>query len=273
MTSDNLATVIGASGFVGSHLAARLRTLGFDVFCPEKGAPSVFDRPLGHVFYCAGITSDFRSRPYDAVEAHTGYISRLLQAADFRSLLYLSTTRLYHQAESTREEANLSVNSNQREDIYALSKLLGESVCLCSGRSNVRVARLSNVVGDDFRSGNFIYSVMKDILEHGSVTLLSTMDSEKDYIRVEDAVEALIQIALSGKQFIYNVASGVNLTNQQLFDAWSEVRSFDLTLSPAAVRLVFKPIQITRMQEEFDFRPASCLTAIQRLLTGRSAKT
>ncbi|WP_201001304.1 NAD-dependent epimerase/dehydratase family protein [Paenibacillus glycanilyticus] len=273
MTSDNLATVIGAGGFIGSHLTARLRTIGFDVFCPEKGSPSVFGRPLGHVFYCAGITSDFRSRPYDVVEAHAGFISRLLQAADFRSLLYLSTTRLYHRAESTREEADLSVNSNQREDIYALSKLLGESVCLCSGRSNIRVARLSNVVGDDFGSGNFIYSVMKDILDHGSVTLLSTMDSEKDYIRVEDAVEALIQIALKGKQFIYNVASGVNLTNQQLFDAWTEVRSFELNLSPSAVRLAFKPIEITRMRDEFDFRPAPCLTAIQQLLTGRSAKT
>lgn len=266
---SGLATVIGASGFVGSHLAARLRTLGFDVYCPDKGDPSVYARPLGHLFYCAGITADFRSRPFDAVEAHTGYISRLLRTAEFDSLLYLSTTRLYHRAASTNEEANLTVNPNDREDLYALSKLLGESVCLCSGRANVRIARLSNVVGDDFRSANFIYSVMKDIAAGGSVTLRSALDSEKDYIRVEDAVEALIQIAINGQYPIYNVASGVNLTNRQLMEAWSDILEFELKLMPGAVRLAFAPIEIGRIQEEFGFRPSPCLPVIKQLLALR----
>jgi NAD dependent epimerase/dehydratase family. len=267
-----LATVIGANGFVGSHLTAKLRTLGFDVFCPEKGDPSVYSRPLGHLFYCAGITADFRSRPYDVVEAHTGYISSLLRAAEFDSLLYLSTTRLYHGADSTNEAASLTVNPNQHEDIYALSKMLGESVCLNSGRANIRVARLSNVVGEDFRSSNFIYSVMKDIVACGSVTLQSTLDSEKDYIRIEDAVEALIHIALNGKHFIYNVASGVNLTNQQLFEAWAEIREFELTISPSAVRFSFKPIDIIRIQKEMGFHPSPCLPVIQQLFLDRFTK-
>ncbi|SFD60278.1 Nucleoside-diphosphate-sugar epimerase [Paenibacillus catalpae] len=266
------ATVIGASGFVGSHLTAKLRMLGFDVFCPEKKDPLVYSRPLGHLFYCAGITADFRSRPYDVVEAHSGYISKLLRSAEFDSLLYLSTTKLYLGAASTSEDAPLTVNPNQRDDIYALSKLLGESVCLCSGRANVRVARLSNIVGEDFRSSNFIYSVMKDIVGRGSVTLESTLDSEKDYIRIEDVIDALIQIAIKGKHFIYNVASGVNLTHQQLFDAWSEVREFELTLSPSAARFAFEPITIKRIQEEFGFRPAPCLPAIQQLFVEQLTK-
>lgn len=261
------ATVIGANGFVGSHLTTKLLSLGFEVYCPEKGDSSVYTQPLGHLFYCAGITADFRSRPYDVVEAHTSYISRLLQHADFESLLYLSTTRLYQQAASTNEEANLTVNSNHREDIYALSKLLGESVCLCSNRDNVRVARLSNVVGDDFRSSNFIYSVMKDIMAQGSVTLQSTLDSEKDYVLIQDVVDALIHIALSGKQFIYNLASGVNLTNKQLFDAWKEVRQFEYRISPSAVRVYFEPIEIVRMRGEFGYHPSPCLPVIQQLIT------
>lgn len=261
------ATVIGANGFVGSHLTAKLQSLDYEVYCPERSDPAVYSQPLGHLFYCAGITADFRSRPYDVVEAHTGYISRLLQHADFQSLLYLSTTRLYQHSARTNEEANLTVNSNHREDIYALSKLLGESVCLCSNRANVRVARLSNVVGDDFRSSNFIYSVMKDIMAQGSVTLQSTLDSEKDYVLVQDVVDVLIQIALSGNHFIYNVASGVNLTNQQLVDAWRKVRPFEYRISPSAVRFYFEPIEIQRIRSEFGFHPSPCLPAIQQLIT------
>ncbi|GLX68307.1 NAD-dependent epimerase/dehydratase family protein [Paenibacillus glycanilyticus] len=264
------ATVIGARGFVGSHLAAQLSKNGYDVYCPEKVDPDVYAKPLGHLFYCAGITSDFRSRPYDVVEAHTGYISKLLRSAEFDSLLYLSTTRLYHRAECTDEDAPLLVNPNEREDIYALSKLLGESVCLNSGRAHVRVARLSNVVGDDFRSSNFIYSVMDDIISRGEVTLHSTLDSEKDYIRIDDVVEALVQIALNGQHFIYNVASGHNLANQQLFDAWAQVMPFELKFAPAAVRFRYHPIAIRRMREEFGFEPSSCLPAIKQLLVHKS---
>ena len=51
-------TVLGAGGFVGTRLAASLRAAGHDVYTPRRGDPRMFQRPLGRLLYCAGLTAD-----------------------------------------------------------------------------------------------------------------------------------------------------------------------------------------------------------------------
>lgn len=88
-------TIVGASGFVGSRLAASLRQAGHTVLTPSRNDPMLFTQSLGQVIYCAGLTADFAARPFDTVEAHVTLLARVLQESDFTHLLYLSSTRLY----------------------------------------------------------------------------------------------------------------------------------------------------------------------------------
>src|SRR5579884_2277402 len=112
------ATVIGAQGFIGSHLVSYLGEIGAAVFAPRKGDPAILSEPLGHVFYCAGLTADFRQKPFETIRAHVAYLLDVLQRAHYESLLYLSSTRVYPGATAGREDETLRVNPCDPSDLY-----------------------------------------------------------------------------------------------------------------------------------------------------------
>ena len=114
-------TVIGGKGFVGGAVAQRLQADGHEVFVPERDDKSIVQRKLGHVIYAAGVTADFRSRPFDTLRSHVGLVSEVLEFSDFDSLLYLSSTRMYRHANISREDATIALRRNDPEDFYDLS--------------------------------------------------------------------------------------------------------------------------------------------------------
>jgi nucleoside-diphosphate-sugar epimerase len=250
-------TVMGARGFIGRHVADRLRGGDAEIFMPERDSPELFRQPLGHLIYCAGVTSDFRKRPFDTVRAHTGLIGELLDKAEFQSLLYLSSTRIYLGGTAGSEEAPLTVNPHHPDHLFHLSKLAGESLCLHSGRENVRIARLSNVCGDDYGSGNFLYALLEEAVSKKRITLRTSMDSAKDYISVEDAADLLIRIARNGQRQVYNVASGVNVTNSSIVSWIQEKTACDIQVMEDAKPVIFPDICIDRIRDEFGYTPPS----------------
>jgi UDP-glucose 4-epimerase len=141
-----LATILGATGFVGRRLQTRLIGAGWDVFAPAKGDTSLFGRDMGVVFYCAGLTADYDRRPFDTVEAHAGLISELIRAGRFERLIYLSSTRLYDgQAAAVLDEtAPLIFDVADPRRVYDLSKALGENLTQTRTEGRGAEARLSN---------------------------------------------------------------------------------------------------------------------------------
>lgn len=243
-------TILGASGFIGSHLRAHLEETGHECFVPARGDASVFGQELGHVIYCIGLTADFRQRPFDTVRAHVCFLAEVLEKAKFESLLYLSSTRVYAGAASGDEDAQLMAG-----DLYNLSKLAGESLCFASGRANVRVARLSNVFGNDFSSDNFLPSLIRSAVADGRVILGTTLDSAKDYVSIDDVASILPKIALAGKQRVYNVASGRNISNRELVEIIRELTGCTVEVAGDARHVLFSPIQAARLRQEFGFFP------------------
>lgn len=223
--SPSTFTVLGASGYIGSRLVAHLRAQGHTVWAPARGDAEVFTRPLGHVMYCVGLTADFRTRPFDTVDAHVGLLGQVLQRGQFDSLLYLSSTRVYMGAVDTHEDAALSVRPSDPSYLYNLTKLTGESLCHASGRAGVRVARLSNVVGPgmDVEAGNLVADLLYQA-RHGHVVLRSDPQSAKDYVHVTDVLDWLPRIALTGCAATYNLASGRQTLHAQWL-AWLQTRT------------------------------------------------
>lgn len=207
-------TVLGARGYIGRNLVAHLQRSDVTCWAPERGDVALFERELGTVYYCVGLTADFRTRPFDTVDAHVGLLREVLQRGRFEQLIYLSSTRVYLGADGTDEEQPLVVRAQDADDLYKLSKLMGESLALHSGR-NCKVVRLSNVVGGaDGNTESFIYSLLREA-KSGHIVLRSHPDTAKDYIHIDDVVTLLPQIASRGQQLIYNLASGLQTSHLQ----------------------------------------------------------
>ncbi|EFI34214.1 NAD-dependent epimerase/dehydratase [Desulfonatronospira thiodismutans ASO3-1] len=247
-------TVLGASGFIGRALLAGIRGQGYQVLAPgreeiSRWPDALRDMDLGHVIYCIGVTADFRTRPLDAVEAHVCVLKRLLKSGRFTSLTYLSSVRVYAYAGSTREDSELWVRPDSLDALYNLSKLMGESACL-QGSKRARVVRLSHVYGFDPASPDFLSSVLQDAARTGKVTFRTSPDSAKDYISLKDVVELLPLIARDGQYGIYNLACGMNLSNQELADMLRD-QGIEVEFASRVARWTFPRIDISRLKSQF----------------------
>jgi len=207
------------------------------------------------VIYAIGLTADFRVRPLETVEGHVCLLQRLLQAGDFESLTYLSSTRVYVGSADTRESAPLRVNPNDGSDLYNLSKLMGESLCLHGGRPGLKVARLSNVVGLRRDPDMFIDQLLEEGHRTGKVVFRTAPESRKDYVHIDDVVRLVGQLALSEAAGIYNVASGEGVTNREIAAALRSELGFEVATVAEAPTWEFTAIDISKAEERFAYRP------------------
>ena len=258
-------TIFGGNGFIGSNIVQKLKEDNIEFYIPSKNDETIFGKDLGNIIYCAGLTSDFRQRPYDTVEAHVSYLSKVLKNTNFESFVYISSTRVYFDSTEGSEAATLSVNPNNLDDLFNLSKLMGESLCLNSQKNNVKIIRVSNVCGNDFGSDNFIYSIIKDAVDRKEIILNTTLASEKDYIRIGDVVNMILAISRNGNEGIYNVASGRNISNGVITNIIKEITHCTVKVSEKAIPIKFPVIQINKIKEEFNFVPLEIEDLIRNL--------
>ena len=254
-------TVIGGAGFIGSALVLHLEEEGH-ACRPTVRGERLEGESLGHVVYCAGLTGDWRERPYDAVDAHVSTLAGIAHSCTFDSLLYLSSTRVYdrHPGPLANEDDCLVVGP---EDLYGLSKATGEALALAV---DGLVVRLSNVYGPRMEGHAFLAELLADAVERGRVTLESSLDSSRDFVSVADVVPLLARIALCGAERVYNLAAGSAVTNRELSAALAELTGCDVAVAADAERVVRPAIDITRARTEFGFRPARLLDELPGLL-------
>ena len=262
-------TVLGANGFIGKSLAAWLHEQGHEVHTPERDLTTaeLIASVRGHVLYCIGLTADFRRRPWDTVDAHVCILREILAGAQFSSLTYLSSTRVYLGCKIGHEDAALTVQPNEPDQLYNLSKLLGESLCHAAHTVErpVRVVRLSNVIGSDIASENFIYVLLREALSQGVIQLNTSLDSAKDYIALEDVTRMLEQVAIKGQSACYNLASGHQTTNLEIVQLISKLTGSTFSVDSNASQILLPPIDIHRLREEFDFKPVFPLNSLAGL--------
>ena len=210
-----LATILGATGFVGRRLQARLTAEGWDVFAPAKGDTSLFGRDMGVVFYCAGLTADYDRRPFDTVEAHASLVSELIRAGRFERLIYLSSTRLYdgQAAEVLDETAPLLFDVADPRRVYDLSKALGENLTLARTEGRGAVARLANVFDWEPEAPGFLSEWLIEAARTRELRLDSSPHIARDYIHLDDVVAALVAMAEKPALGGVNVASGELVAN------------------------------------------------------------
>ena len=247
---DSLFTVLGSTGLIGRALCDRLRALGYRPFEPERSLLGVFDKPLGHAFYCIG-NDRVASDPKGVVEAELSVLGRVLHEASYDSFTYLSSTRVYLGSPKTEEDAEVAVRWNDPSVLFNAVKLAGEALCLSISMDTVRVVRLSNVFGANPGSHSFLPALIQDALARGRIDLRVSPDSEKDYIDVEDVATLLPEIAMHGNSRRYNLASGRNVAARTIAEGIQELTGCEIRWDPDAPSVRFPVIDIDRIRKEF----------------------
>jgi len=256
-------TVLGGRGHLGSHLAQALQRAGHEVVLPARDEP--LPAAAGHVLYCIGVASDFRTRALDTIAAHVGVLERYLRSDDWSSFLYLSSTRVYAGSTSGSESAELRLRPADPDHLYNLSKAAGEALCLTLPRPTLRVVRIANVYGDDAGTGTFVADVLRDA-RSGEVHFGLAPASEKDYVALADVLDILPRIALHGRERLYNIAAGRNVRLSELAAALERLAKVRCTFAPDAPVVRFPRIAIERVTAEFGFRPEQLLDSLPDLL-------
>lgn len=266
-----MITVFGGTGFIGSHLVRRARGLGLECRAPARDELPA-DVDLGAVIYAIGLTADFRTRPFETVDAHVSHLGSVLRACRFDSLLYLSSTRLYRRAdEPATEDAVLRLDPQNPSDLYDLSKAMGESLALTTAPSS-RVARLSNVYGFDAQSPTFLSEVVRSAVRDRRVVMQTSPESAKDYIDIDSAADTLLAIAQRGRQRVYNVASGHNVTNARIAAELQRLTDCEVSWTSNAPTVTFPTISVDRTQRELGASARSLIESLPALVRTQEAR-
>lgn len=261
-------TILGGSGFIGRNVADYLRRLDFDVSIAPRDVKRLAGQSIGHVLFAIGLTGgDTRERPHDAIEAHVGLLSWVLNNTKYESLLYLSSTRIYSPLSSevqVSETTPLTVIPNS-ESLFDLSKLLAESLCDRTTHPRVRIARLSNVYGHGQSRSTFLGAVINEAHQTGGVVIHDSPESVKDYVAMEDVSSMLTHIMLHGGHRLYNVASNINVRCADIAQ-WIRDLGYNVTFSGANPPRLFPPISVERIRGEMGGEARSLSTELPSLL-------
>jgi nucleoside-diphosphate-sugar epimerase len=92
------------------------------------------------------------------------------------------------------------------------------------------------------------------------------MDSERDYISIDDVVELILRISTGGSHRLYNVASGTNVSNARLVSRLADLTGCTVDVDPGASTVRFPRIDTTRITEDFGFRPHDLLDDVVDLV-------
>ncbi len=251
-------SVVGGHGFIGQAVVQALRASthageGAEILLPDRaalaaGAPS---GGWGMMIWAAGLTADFRQRPFDTVAAHVGDLSRVISGGGIEGILYLSSTRVYMRAAAATEAEVLPTLPTDPSDLYNLTKLAGEALCLSSGLARVKIARLSNIIGPgEFSRRTFLGALCREALD-GRIELQSAPHSVKDYLWIDDAAGILAQMAADNSAGVFNIASGRQIPHLTWAQSLADYTKATLAIPDHLPETSFASIDITRMTARY----------------------
>lgn len=267
-------TILGSGGFIGSNLVRYLKLQGHCVTALTREdliGITDCDSDLGHVIYAIGMTGDFRWRPFDTVEAHVSILSKILCTSKFQSWTTLSSARIYGSItapETAHEDAKFCVQPTG-DDLYDLSKMLGEALCLALPQTAVRIVRLSNVYGVGQSEFTFLEQVISEICKRRYVEIQESQNSTKDYVSIDDTCSAIERISLHGRHRVYNVAGGRAISHISIAKKLQKLTGGVVEFTPGGVVRRLPPIDITRIEGEFGFKPKCLLNDLEGLIAAK----
>lgn len=292
--------VTGGAGFIGSHLAERLlkqgaRVIVFDDLSTGKlenlaeakknpnfkfiqGDINVYDEirdvflmnDIDYVFHLAAVVGVKRVQetPLICFKDIDGYknILDLSLIKGVKKIVFSSSSEAYGEPVSLPERED-GVHNPGRRDTYALTKLVGENMFL--GYNDQRglpatALRFFNVYGPRQESSayGFVTGVfIRQVLEGKSPTVYGDGMMTRDFIYIDDNIEAQIRALLADKTngHVINIGMGRQTTILDLAEKIIQISGRE-DIQPAFVQgkrtdIRYRCPDITKMRELIDYVP------------------
>ena len=115
---------------------------------------------------------------------------------------------------------------------------------------------MSNLFGDNFTKQIYLLpSLIRNSINEKKITIFINKKSSKDFLYVNEAIEVMLKIIKRGKNRLYNVASGNNITLSKISLKIKEITGCKINYKNQK-KLVKEPIiNINRIKNEFNFKP------------------
>ena len=261
-----LFTVIGGHGFIGTEIVIQLINMKHRVVIPKRDDESLFTQDLGTVIYCAGH-GDCDKNSLKVLNSNVLLLSQILEKSTVKKIVYLSSTRLYMGLDNSKEQSDLLVLSNDNRRLFNLTKLVAEELLLKSQKV-VAIIRPSNVYGLALKSPLFLPAITRSAILTGKIDMYVSPNYAKDYVSVSDVAQMTIKIALSElkNQVIYNVASGKNVSAQQIADVIKNETNCEIIWHENETNEQFPETDISAIEKQFNFISNNVLIDLKKMV-------
>ena len=249
-----MISIFGHSGFIGTNLKNYCSKNKIKVFLPQK-KKFKFKKNLGHIIYCIG-TGEAKKKPLKAVKANYEILKEIIENNKFKSLTYLSTTRVYLHNKKTSENDEIFHDLSDDSILFSLIKLSAEQLCLNLKNKNIRVIRLTNTYGHNFTKQLYLLpALIRGAKMSKKINITINKNSLKNYLHIEEAIPIILSITLKGKSRLYNLAGSKRFRFIDIAKKIQKKIKSKIILSNQKIILNDPIINISRIRKEFKFNP------------------
>lgn len=297
MIKNKKILITGGAGFIGSHLTERLLELGAKVIVVDnfstgkkenlkavldsknlkiikgdvndpKGLKRIFEKnKIDYIFHYAAVVGIKRleERPLEILNDIQGIrnIFDLSLKHKIKKIVFVSSSEVYGEPLSLPEKED---GVHNPRDVYALVKLVGENLVQIyyeKYKLPTCALRLFNVYGprQDSSPYGFVMGIfMNQVLQGKSPTIFGDGLQTRDFIYVEDNVEAAIRALLNKEANgeIINIGSGRQTTILDLAEKIIHLSGRNLKpifLPPRKIDIRYRCPDVTKMKKILKFTP------------------
>lgn len=233
----------------------------------SKDISSVFDTKYDYIFHFAAESHVDNSitDPTIFVKSNVLGTQNLLEEfrkANYGKFIHISTDEVYGHLGFDDPSFTESTPINPRSP-YAASKAASDLLCLSyinTYGSNISITRCCNNYGPNQHDEKFIPTIIKSLNAGKKVPIYGEGLNVREWIHVYDHNLAVWAVATKGKNEVYNIGSGLELTNIELVDKICKIMGKDLDESAKFVedRLGHDfrySIDSSKIEEELLFEP------------------
>ena len=247
--------VTGSTGFIGSVLVDRLRSMGLHVVGVSRKDIDVKDwfrllnlineNNIDTVFHLAAtsIVAEGHQAPYETVLNNVMGTAGVLEASrrsnTVKRVVVMGTDKEYGEVENADEDAPLARNSG----VYGSSKLASSLIALAYRQEfgmHVTVVRSVNIYGPQDRNLTRIIPKAVYSFTKGLPFTLYVPAGKRGYIYIDDLIDALLTIEQHPEHGVVNVCSDDVLTSEEVVDKIAQamreltpVRDFNIVKVPS----------------------------------------
>lgn len=192
----------------------------------------------------------------------TNNLLKLSKDLNIQKFIFTSSASVY----GLSEKAHKETDQRRPADIYGRSKSIGENQVIKYSKNNKKcnynIFRLFNVYGPNDLTPHFIPEMIKKIRKQKEI-LVGNINTKRDYVYVDDVVEAYVKIIKSTKNKktnIYNVGTGTSIDGRQVIDLLAKNlnRSISIKQDKSLLRNVdVNNLQadITKLSKTYNWQP------------------